>query len=57
MLDRLAPSQGHPDIGCYQSGKPGFSVGVDGRNQFPLSPEQIINGTAKKRPRASKLPA
>jgi hypothetical protein len=34
-LDPLAPSQGRPDIGCYAFGKPGLSVGVDGRRHFP----------------------
>jgi hypothetical protein len=53
-LDPLAPSQGCPDIGCYQSGKPGLSVGVDGRNQFSLAPDQASEGATKKRPRNSK---
>jgi hypothetical protein len=46
-LDHLAPSRGFPDIGCYQSGKPGLSVGVDGQNQFPLSPDEISEGATK----------
>ena len=52
--DPLAPSRGRPDIGCYQSGKPGLSVGVDSRNQFPLSPDEVSKGATKKRPRRSK---
>jgi Right handed beta helix region len=29
------PSEPNPDIGCYQFGKPGLMVGVDGRRHFP----------------------
>jgi hypothetical protein len=41
-LDPLAPSQGRPDIGCYQCGEPGLRVGVDGRRQFPPKPGGYI---------------
>jgi parallel beta helix pectate lyase-like protein/uncharacterized protein DUF1565 len=44
VMDTLAPpAPGRPDIGCYQVGKPGLHVGVDGRRHFPLiTPGEIF---------------
>ena len=53
-LDPLAPGPDRPDMGCYQTGKPGLDVGVDGRNHFPLDVDKKTLGATGNRPRRRK---
>jgi hypothetical protein len=38
ITDPLAPPDGLPEMGCYESDTPGLDVGVDCRRHFPEHP-------------------